>query len=129
MLVLFRDGGFSMYFILGFGFVSLGWAAWYAIKGKRKALGFVYAMMAATLFSIGSGTMVDLGMVFKTLSGSDEVGERRQAIAQDTEHRTEILLEGLGECMAPGVMGFSLLALTSLLLAAGAARIAREETA
>jgi hypothetical protein len=129
MLVMFRDGGFSMYFVLGFGFVSLGWAAWYAARGKKKALGFVYAMMAATLFSIGSGVMVDLGMVFKTLSGSSDVDERHQEVGRDVAHRADLLLEGLGESMAPGVMGFSLLALTSLLLAAGAARVAREEEA
>jgi hypothetical protein len=128
MLVLFRDGGFSMFFILGFGFVSLGWGAVYAARGKKKALGFVYAMMAATLFATGSGVMSDMGMVFKTLAGSDDVGEARQAMARDVTHRTDMLLEGLGESMAPGIMGLSFLALTSLLLAVGAARVGRDET-
>jgi hypothetical protein len=127
MLVMFRDGGFPMYFILGFGLVSLGWAAVYAAQGKRKALGFVHSMMAATFFVILSAVMVDMGMVFKTLAGSDDVGEARHAMAADVAHRTEILLEGLGESMAPGVMGFSLLGLTALLLAVGASRVAKAE--
>jgi hypothetical protein len=127
MLVMFRDGGFSMFFVLGFGAVSLGWAAWYAARGKRKALGFVYAMMAATLFATASGVVSDMAMVFKTLAGSDDVGEARQAMARDVAHRTDLLLEGLGESMAPGIMGFSLLALTALLLAVGAARVGKDE--
>jgi hypothetical protein len=127
MLVMFRDGGFPMYFILGFGLVSLGWAAVYAARGKKRALGFVQAMMAATFFVVVSAVMVDLGMVFKTLAGSDDVGDARHAMAADVTHRTEILLEGLGESMAPGVLGFSLLGLTSLLLAVGAARVAKAE--
>jgi hypothetical protein len=129
MYTLFREGGFSMFFVLGFGFVSLGWAAWYAAQGKAKALGFVRAMMLATLFATGSGVTSDLGMVFKTLSGSSDVDERHQALARDKEHRVDLLLEGLGESMAPAIMGLSLLALTALLLAVGAARVGREEEA
>ena len=48
-------------------------------------------------------------------------------MAADVAHRTQLLLEGLGESMAPGVLGFSLLALTSLLLAVGASRVAKAE--
>jgi hypothetical protein len=129
MLAMFRDGGFSMFFILGFGFVSLGWAAWYAARGKKKALGFVFGMMAATLFSTASGVCSDLGMVFKTLAGSEDVDPRHQSVGADTAHRMDNLLEGLGESMAPAIMGFSLLALTSLLLGAGAVRVQKEEEA
>ena len=127
MANLFRDGGFSMFFILGFGGVSLGWAGWYALKATTRSLAFVRAMMLATLFSTGVGVCSDLGMVFKTLSGSSELDERRQAMARDKEHRVDLLLEGLGESMAPAIMGLSLLTLTSLLLAVGSARVPRVE--
>ncbi len=129
MWTLFRDGGFSMFFVLGFGFTALGWAAWYAVRGRKRPLGFVRAMMAATLFATASGTCSDLGMVFKTLGQSEDVDARHQGIGRDVAHRVDNLLEGLGESMAPGVMGFSLLALTSLLLAVGAARIRQESLA
>jgi hypothetical protein len=122
MLTIFRDGGFSMFFILGFGFVALGWAARYAIRGKKRPLGFVVGMMAATLFATASGICSDLGTTFKTLAGSEDMDARHQEIGRDTAHRVDNLLEGAGESMAPGIMGFSLLALTSFLLAVGAAR-------
>jgi hypothetical protein len=128
MMTLFRDGGFSMFPILGFGFVALGWAAWYAAKGRRRPLGFVLGMMGATLFATGVGVVSDLGMVFKTLAG--EVDDpRRLEIAHDVGHRVEGLLAGLGESMAPGIMGFTLLCLTSLLLAVGTARAQSEAVA
>jgi hypothetical protein len=127
MLTLFREGGFSMFFILGFGFVGLGWAAWYAAMGRPRRLGFVRGMMAATLFSTAMGVATDLGTVFKVVSGlGDDLSPARQAMGRDLEHRTDILLKGLSESMAPAVMGFALLAVASLLLAVGAARTERD---
>jgi hypothetical protein len=120
---IFRDGGFSMYFVLGFGGTALLWAAWYAIRGRRRPMGFIVAMMAATFFATASGVASDFGMVFKTLAQSEDVDPRHQGIGRDTEHRVDNLLEGLGESMAPAIMGFTFLALTSLLLAVGAARL------
>jgi hypothetical protein len=128
MLTLFRDGGFSMFFVLGFGFVSLGWAAWYAAMGKAKPLAFVRSMMLATLFSIASGTWSDLGTVFKFLAEAPETGSDAAHAAWDNKvHMVRLMIEGVGESMAPGIMGFSLLALTALLLAVGAARLPSAE--
>lgn len=115
MWTLFRDGGWSMFFILGFGFVALGWAAWFAARGRATPLGFVKAMMAATLFATLSGVFSDLGTVFKVVWTMAE------------PDRTATMIEGLGECMAPGVMGFAFLALAALLVGVGSARVARAE--
>lgn len=120
MMTLFTDGGFSMFFVLGFGFVALAWAAWYAARGRRRPLSFVYGMMAATFFATASGVFSDLGMVFKTVATLAESGKF------DPKNRVEILLMGLGESMAPAIMGFSLLALTALLLAVGGARVSAD---
>jgi hypothetical protein len=105
-----------MYFVVGFGFVALAWAAVYAAQGKRKPLAFAISMMAATLFSIGSGICSDLGTVFHFLSSVKDADTTPTQL-------TRIMMEGFGESLAPGIMGFSLLALTALLLAVGAARI------
>jgi hypothetical protein len=121
MLTMFRDGGYSMFFVVGFGLTALLWAAWYAIRGKKRPLGFVVAMMVATFFAITSGICADLGMMGKTLAGAEEE-PGRQAMAADKEHRVDYLLEGFAESMAPGIMGFSLLSLTALLLAVGQSR-------
>jgi hypothetical protein len=128
MMEMFRDGGFSMFPILAFGLIALGWAGVYAARGQRRPLGFVLGMMGATLFSTTVGVASDLGTVFKTLSGAGD-DPRRLAMASDTAHRVEILLEGLGESMAPAIMGFALLCLTALLLAVGSVRVQREVAA
>jgi len=118
MYTLIREGGYSMFWVLGFGFVALGWAALYAARGKQRPLGFVVAMMAATLFATASGICSDLGTTWKTVAGMG-----------DKVNHADMALEGEGESMAPGVMGFSLLGLSALLLAVGKARVAREEEA
>ena len=101
-----------MFFILGFGFVALAWAGWYAARGKKASLRFVLAMMTATLFSTGSGICADLGTTFKAAAGLDDDASRPQLVpGRDLERRIQITLEGSGESMAPGIMGFSLLAL------------------
>jgi hypothetical protein len=70
-------------------------------------------MMLATLFSVASGTLSDFGAVFHTITRMTEL---------TPDARSAMLLEGLGESMAPGILGFSLLSMTSLLLAVGALR-------
>ena len=112
MMTIFRDGGYSMFFILAFGMIALVTAGIYAARGKKRPLGFVFGMMAATLFSTAQGICSDLGTTFKFVSG-DKI---------EPSQMFRILIEGAGESMAPGIMGFILLALTSILLAAGAAR-------
>jgi len=122
MLTLFREGGYPMFFILGFGFVALVWAAAYAARGKKASLRFVLGMMAATAFATVSGVCADLGATFHAVAGG--MGDAEPA------RRFVILIEGAGESMAPGIMGFSLLGIAALLLAVGGARVAKlEETA
>ena len=113
MQTLFRDGGFSMYFVLAFGALSLGWAAEYAFRGPKKPTSSFYAMMLATLFATCSGVASDLGTTFKTVSGMPNLSH---------DDRFQMLLEGAGESMAPAIMGFSFLALSAFLLAWGAVR-------
>jgi hypothetical protein len=121
MLTLFREGGYSMFFVLGFGFVALAAAGAYAARGKKVSLRFVHAMMVATLFATVSGICSDLGATFHAVAGP--MGDA------DPARRFIILIEGAGESMAPGIMGFSLLALAALLLAVGGARISTPEEA
>jgi len=120
MWTLFRNGGFPMFFIVGFGLVALGAAARYAIAGKRHPLGFILGMMGATLFATLSGTTADVGAVFYA------VGEKWSA--NGPYSRTDIVFEGLAEVMSAGIFGFTLLALASLLIAVGQYRIAKSES-
>ncbi len=125
MMTLFRDGGFPMYFILGFGFTCLAWAAWFAARGKPRAMGFVRAMMAATVFATAMGVAADLGATFNAASHLPETAEPSRP-EFDRAHRAQIVLEGSSESMAPAIMGFALLAMTAFLLAIGNARAGQQ---
>ena len=54
MLVMFRDGGFPMYFILGFGLVSLGLA--HALVAALASGAAALAMVALARRAIGGQT-------------------------------------------------------------------------
>ncbi len=120
MIRLFILGGWPMFIVVGFGLVALVAAALYAIRGKRQPLGFVYGMMGATFFAVLCGFAADLGAVFFALS-SDKMSD----VPAEQAHR--ILLEGFGESMSPGIMGFTMLSLTAFLVAVGSHRAARRE--
>lgn len=112
---LIRNGGFPMWFILAFGIVALGAAARFAIRPAREQLAFVRAMSAAALYATLAGTAAALGSTFLHVAGVEQMRTDPQWAL--------IIVQGLGESMSPGIMGFALLALTSLLVAVGAGRV------
>jgi len=114
MIQLFRNGGFPMFFIFAFGLVALGLAARFASRPVREQLALVRAMSSATLFATLTGTVADFGATFLHIAGREE-------FRSDPQWHF-LVLQGLGESMSPGIMGFTLLSLTSLLIAVGASR-------
>jgi hypothetical protein len=110
---MFRDGGFPMFFILGFGLVALAVAGWYASRPAEKHEGFLKGMSAATFFSVLVGLVTDLATVFKFVASKET----------DPQQRTRIVFEGLAESMSPGIMGFAILSLVALLYAVGKRRL------
>lgn len=114
MLTLFRAGGVPMFFILAFGLLSLVSAARFAYNPAARLRGIAEALSRATLFSVATGICAALGAVFQNVPNNEE-----WAHSPDLHL---VVMVGLGESMAPGVMGFSLLSLTWLLLAVGARR-------
>jgi len=105
-----------MFFIVAFGFVALGAAAYYAFRPNPRSLGFSAWMGAATLFSTLMGTAADFGATFFHVS---------RAIHDGAADWHADLVEGLAESMSPGIMGFAFLAVTALVVAVGKARDAR----
>jgi hypothetical protein len=114
MLTLIRDGGYAVFFILAFGFVALGSAVRFAISKPPRPLGFCYGMAAATLFATLHGLCSDLGTVFLTMTRHDPI--------PDDPERYQHIVEGLGESMSPGIIGFALLATIALVVAVGKGR-------
>jgi hypothetical protein len=116
MLLLVREGGFVMVFVIGFGLLTLGWSISFAVRPDRRKVDFIKWMKGATLFAILSGFAADFGATLHHV-----------AYMEAGPDRIPTLLLGLGESMSPGIIGFSVLSLACLASAIGARRLARTE--
>jgi hypothetical protein len=112
MIKLFTDGGWSMWFILLFGFVALATAGWFSMRPSKTQIGFIKWMGTATLFSILAGFCSDMGTVLFAV-----------VKIEDTNLRGQVICEGFAESMSPGIMGFVILSLVALLTAVGRRRL------
>jgi hypothetical protein len=112
MVTLFRDGGWSMFVVVLFGFISLATAGFYAARPDAKHEGFIVWMSRATLWSILVGICSDFATVCQNINQ-----------IEDANRRSQILLVGSAESLSPGIMGFAFLALTALLTAVGRRRL------
>lgn len=117
MVTLIQEGGFPMWFVLLFGFVTLGCSIAYAIRLERRLLGLARGMAIATLFSTLSGTAANFGQVFHVLAGKHD-----PALKLSSPDGPLILLLGLGESMSTSIIGFAFLALAGLFYGVGAMR-------
>jgi hypothetical protein len=115
MLLLIREGGFQMVFVLGFGLTTLVAAILFAVRPAQRKLPFIRGMSHATLFTILAGICADLAAVGHAIPGR---------FAEDPKWYYAMIL-GFGESMAPGIIGFSLLSLVWLVSAVGERRLAR----
>jgi hypothetical protein len=115
MLWIFKAGGFSSLFIALFGMISLIAAAINLRHPTRQRIDFIGLMSKATLYSVGVGICSCLAAVFVTVP-------KNEAWARSPNFHL-IVMEGLGESMAPGILGFTLLSLTAFLTALSLPRI------
>jgi hypothetical protein len=109
MITLFKEGGWSMWFILALGFAAVATAFWYALRPAEKHLGFLEWMSRAILWIGVGGVLLDFSTVAHNVA----------AMEIDSEQRWRIVLQGFGESMAPGVMAFSFLGIVAVLTAIG----------
>ena len=116
MWQLFRDGGFSMFGIVGFGLAGLVAAFLFARRPRAGALGFIGGMSGATLGLTFAGLASDLREVFTVVPHLVETG----ALKPDAAHL--VVLQGISESMSPLIFGFTLLALTALVCGVGLRR-------
>lgn len=115
MLNLIREGGVVMLFVIGFGLVALVAAILFAVRPAQRKLPFIRGMSHATLFAILSGICADLAKVAHAIPGQ---------FAKEPDWYFALIL-GVGESLAPGIMGFTLLSLVWLVAAVGERRLAR----
>lgn len=114
MLDLFRAGGFPMFFIVGFGLVTMITAFSYAMRPAPEREKFVRWMGLATIASVICGTAADLAAVAHYVATRSIEGGRMGAI----------VIEGIGESMSPAIFGFSMLSLAAAMIAVGKRRVA-----
>ena len=119
---LIRAGGvIPMMFILVFGLLTLGAAFYFAVRPHRRSLGFIQSMGHATLFGTLAATAAGLGA---TLYAANHLWDQPDGGPLQAAHA---LLEGFAESTSGGILGFSFLALASMLTAVGRRRL--DETA
>jgi hypothetical protein len=132
MWTLIRNGGVApMLFILLTGLIGLGAAFHFALRARKQSLGFIRAMAMATLFGTLAASCADVGATLYTVeksfdkSGSDEAppGTALRTEAEGLPHALHLVVAGLAESTSPGILGFSFLALTSMLAAVGRRRL------
>jgi hypothetical protein len=104
------------------GLVTLSAAAWFAVRGERRSLGFIQWMCRATLYATLVGFASNFGAVGHHVSGM-MTGEWKLPPGNEGVTPTVALLMGFGESMAPGIIGFALLSMASLLTAIGHRRM------
>lgn len=107
----FAEGGFAMFFVAAFGLATLGAAGWFARSLRPVSLRVTLGLGVTTLFSTCTGIVVDFAAVGH--------GATRYLAAHSEETLHSVLLQGLAEALAPGVLGFTLLSLAALLVTLG----------
>ena len=109
----FVGGGFPMVFITVFGAVALLGAVRFALQPRSGRVAPVVAYGAAVALAALAGVAVDLSVVARVASSEE--------IASDL--RARIVLAGVGESLAPAILGFSILAVVALVTAVGLRRM------
>ncbi|MBX3199032.1 MAG: hypothetical protein KF850_22285 [Labilithrix sp.] len=105
-----------MLFILLTGLVGLAAAFHFALRARKESLGFIKGMAVATLCGTLAASCADVGATLYAAEKSFDKGE-------GSEQAMHLVVEGLAESTSPGILGFSFLALSAMLVAVGQRRL------
>lgn len=121
---LMIDGGPGMWLILLFGVLSLGTAAWFAWRVEGRVRGFLDQMSRAVACAALASAAIDLARVCEVVGGkAGTFGDKMRGGGSLGDFRWILLVVGLGESLAPLVMGFAFLALVHFFTAIGQRRL------
>lgn len=118
MLEFFREGGFGMFPVLGFGLALIVVAALYARDGARPRLAVIGSLAALLVATVAHAMLSNVAAVFWFVQDPERVEEAAL---------TRIVFTGLMESTRPGVLGGALLVFALVLTAVGAQRGASRE--
>ena len=110
MVEFMKAGGWSMWFVLLLGLGSLVAAVLFVAKKDLGKLALVRALSLATVFSIASGLCANVATVMKFAADDPPEGV------------VKVVMYGLAESLAPGILGFTMLSISWLLVAVGTRR-------
>lgn len=111
MVEFMRAGGWSMWIVLLFGLGAMVAAGVFVFRRDLGKLALVRALTLATVFAIATGLCANLAAVMTHAAG----GEIPAPVHV-------IVMQGLAESLAPGVLGFTMLSISWLLVAVGTRR-------
>ncbi|HUS66383.1 MAG TPA: hypothetical protein VMZ28_17645 [Kofleriaceae bacterium] len=110
MVEFMKSGGWSMWFVLLLALGALVAAGLFVARADLRKLALVRALTWATLLSIASGLCANFAAVM-------------HYAASDPPDLHQIIMQGLAEAVAPGVLGFTMLSISWLLVAVGTRRV------
>lgn len=113
------EGGWSMWFVLALGLVSLATSASFLKRPSPRQGDIVRSFTRATVFSIGTGVSVNLAAVGAKVPANPEWANSPQIHL--------IVMQGIAEALAPASLGFTLLSLAWVVVAVGQRKAAREQ--
>jgi hypothetical protein len=116
MMSFMQAGGWSMWVVLLFGLITLVASGLFAFRPDERKIAFIRAMSLATSFSVLSGVTSDIAAVMT------KVPEHPEWSKSPDLHL--IVMTGIGESMAPAVLGFTMLSLVWMIAAVGVRRLA-----
>ena len=114
MLEFMYSGGAAMWVILSMGLLTIAAACHYAIHAQEKIGSFVTTMSVVLFFATLAGVFSDLAAVMRQVPTHPEWSTDSQMHL--------IIMTGIGESMAPAMLGFLLLTAAWLLMAMGGLR-------
>jgi hypothetical protein len=117
MVEFITAGGPGMWSVIAIGILTLVAAGFYVAKGEARRLAVIRALSWATLFATLTSVASDLEHVMYHAPNIPDLPRSEVPY---------VVMQGIGESLAPAVLGFAILGLTWLLVALGARRHRQE---
>lgn len=111
MANLVLEGGFPVFFLLAFGLVAMAFAVRFATAPSQRVFRTTLVLCVATLLTSINGMFAAFAAV-----GHHAPDYVKQHPGSSL---AEVVLLGLAESMASGILGFTVLSLIALILALG----------
>jgi hypothetical protein len=114
----FMGGGWGMWFVLGFGLVTLAQSIGFCRRPDARRAAALEALARATRYAIIATVSLDLAAVGSRVPSTPEWANSPKVHL--------IVMEGIAESLAPAILGCATLAFVWMIAAVGQRRLVRE---